>query len=312
MLLFAANRFVFGASNLAKFIRVSPLFIGLTVISIGNSMPELCITIISGLKKVPDLAVGTLVGSNIAHVSLVLGIAAIIKPFKVNKELGKADIFIFFITSAIATALLLNNELTTTKGILLIITFIASFSFIVKKEIKNFNRKHHNENIYIEFPKARINRNFSHIVISVFWLLFGIIALHFSSYYVIESAQQIAKLSGITNLSVGLLLLGIGTNLPELAVMFVSLYRNENDLALGGILGANIFGITCALGLSGIFFPAKLPEIFRIRDLTSMMLVTIIFSLFLLNRSKIISRLQGFILISLYACYLISTFIFPK
>ncbi len=275
-------------------------------------MPELCITIISGIKQVPELAVGTLVGSNIAHVSLVLGIAAIIKPFKINAGLQKSDIFIFFSTALIATLLLLNNELTPLKGIILLATFILAFTWIIIKEIKNIKNKNFVANIYIELPVNKINRNFSNILISILWLIFGIITLHISSYFVIESSQQIAKILGLTNLSVGLLLLGISTNLPELAIMIASIYNNERDLALGGVLGANIFGITFALGLSGILFPVKLPHIFRLRDLSSMMLITTLFSLFLLSPKKLISRFQGAILIALYLIYIISTFIYPN
>ncbi|MGI9214605.1 MAG: sodium:calcium antiporter [Gammaproteobacteria bacterium] len=299
---------MFGASNLVRYSKISPLFIGLSIISIGNSMPELCITIISGIKQVPELAVGTLVGSNIAHVSLVLGIAAIIKPFKINAALQKSDIFIFFSTSLIATLLLLNNELTPLKGIILLATFILAFTWIIIKEIKNIKNKNFVANIYIELPANKINLNFSNILISILWLIFGIITLHISSYFVIESAQQIAKIFALTNLSVGLLLLGIGTNLPELAIMIASIYNNERDLALGGVLGANIFGITFALGLSGILFPVKLPYIFRLRDLSSMMFITTIYSLFLLSPKKLISRFQGAVLIALYLIYIISIF----
>lgn len=279
-------------------------------------MPELCITIISGLKNVPEIAVGTLIGSNIAHVSLVLGVAAIIKPFKINPGLQKSDVFIFFSTSLIAALLLLNNELTVLKGIILLITFVLAFGWIILKEIKNIKNKNLVANTYIELPTNKFinktNQHFSNILISILWLVFGIIALHTSSDIVTKSAQEIAKIFEITNLSVGLLLLGIGTNLPELAIMLASVYNNERDLALGGVLGANIFGITFALGLSGALFPITLPNIFRLRDLTSMMFITTLFSLFLLNPKKLVSRFQGIVLIILYLIYIISTFIYPN
>lgn len=276
-------------------------------------MPEFCITIISGLKKVPEIAVGTLVGSNIAHVSLVLGIAAIIKPFKINNSLQKSDIFIFFATTFIAALLLLNNELTVIKGVILLITFLVTFTWIILKEIKNIKNKHLVANSYIELPANKINtRNFTNIMISILWLIFGIIILHTSSHIVIENAQKLANIFGITNLSVGLLILGIGTNLPELAIMLASIYNNERDLALGGVLGANIFGITFALGLSGVLFPIKLPEIFRLRDLSALMFITTLFSLFLLHPKKLLSRFQGMILIILYLIYITSTFIYTS
>lgn len=272
-------------------------------------MPELCITIISGIKKVPDIAVGTLIGSNIAHVSLVLGLAAIIKPFKINKTLKNSDVFMFFTTSGIASLLLWNNELTKLKGILLLLLFIATFSWIIVKEILFIQNQSPTKPIYIQYPTTKINHKFSNILISILWLIFGVIALHISSHFVVESAQNISIVLGITNLSVGLLLLGIGTNLPELAIMLASIYNNERDLALGGVLGANIVGITLALGLSGIISPTRLPDIFRERDLTSMMIITTIFSLLLLHRKKIISRIHGVILLILYGTYVASTFI---
>lgn len=310
MLLFAANRFIFGASNLAKYTKVSSLVIGLSLISIGNSMPELCITVISGIKKVPDIAVGTLIGSNIAHISLVLGLAAIIKPFKINKTLKNSDIFVFFATSGIASLLLLNNELTKLKGIILLLLFILTFSWILFQEIKFIKNKLSTQNIYVEYADPQITHKFSNIFISILWLIFGVIALHISSHFVVASAQSISTALNITNLSVGLLLLGIGTNLPELAIMLASIYNNERDLALGGVLGANIVGITLALGLSGIISPNKLPEIFKTRDLTSMMIITTILSLLLLSRKKIISRIHGIILLVLYGIYIASTFIY--
>ena len=310
-MLFAANRFIFGASNLAKYTKISPIVIGLSVISIGNSMPELCITIISSIKKIPDIAVGTLVGSNIAHVSLVPGIAALIQPFKINKGLKNYDVFIFFITSLAASLLLWNNQLTKLKAIVLFILFIAAFSWIIIKEIFIIKNKNSPEHLYVEYPQTKSAVNFTNILISILWLIFGIVTLHLSSHFVIESAQKISGFLGITNLAVGLLLLGVGTNLPELAIILTSIHNGERDLALGGILGANIVGITLALGISGIICPSKLPDIFRVRDLTSMMLVTTIFSLLLLSRKKIISRLHGAILLILYIAYIASTFILP-
>jgi cation:H+ antiporter len=270
-------------------------------------MPELYIAIISGIKKVPDIAVGALVGSNIAHISLVVGIAAIIKPFRINKGLKNSDVFIFFITSFIATLLLWNNQLTKIKGLILLLSFLAAFGWIIIKEVVTVKSKKSFRNIYIEYPFKRESTNLTNILISILWITFGIVALHISSHFVIESAQNISKLFGITNLSVGLLLLGLGTNLPELAIMLASIYNNERDLALGGVIGANIFGITFALGLSGIISPTKLPEVFNIRDLTSMMLLTIIFSLLLLNHRKIISRIHGVVLVILYVVYLTTT-----
>lgn len=272
-------------------------------------MPELCITIISSIKKVPDIAVGTLIGSNIAHVSLVPGIAALIQPFKINKGLTIYDVFIFFATSCIASLLLWNNELTKFKGIILILLFIAAFSWIIIKEIFIIKNKNSTEHIYVEYPKTKGSNNFSNILISILWLIFGIVTLHLSSHFVIESAQHISKFLGITNLAVGLLLLGLGTNLPELAIIITSIYNGERDLALGGILGANIVGITLALGLSGIICPSKLPAIFRERDLTSMMVITTIFSLLLLSRKKVISRTHGAIILILYFAYIASTFV---
>lgn len=281
-------------------------------------MPELYITVISSVKKIPELAIGTLVGSNIAHISLVPGIAAIIKPFKINKGLQKDDIFVFFITSLIASLLLLNNELTKAKAIVLLIVFLMSFSWIIIKELVAIKNQGVSKNIYIEIPITDNNQHDNHkkknylkILISIAWLIFGVIALHFSSNLVIDSAQKVSSYLNITNLAVGLLLLGIGTNLPELAVIITSIYNGERDLALGGILGANIIGITLALGISGIICPSKLPDIFRIRDLTGMMIATVLFSLILLNRRKVINRIHGIVLIFLYFAYTISTLVYP-
>ncbi len=275
-------------------------------------MPELCITLASAFKKVPDIAVGTLIGSNIAHISIVVGLAAIIKPFKINKSLKRSDVFIFFFTSLIPSLLLWNNELTKQKGIMFLLLFVAAFGWIGIQEffvIKN-TTPIPTENIYIQPPLTNRRPKFSTLLISILWLIFGVVTLHISSHFITESAQHISVLLGISNLSVGLLLLGIGTNLPELAIMIASIYNNERDLALGGILGANIVGITLALGLCGVLSPTKLPAIFSERDLTSMMLATIVFALLLLNTKKIISRLHGILLIIFYSIYITSTVIY--
>lgn len=307
LLIWSADLFVTGASATARNLGVSPLVIGLTVVGMGTSAPELLVSAIASLGGNPGLAVGNAIGSNITNIALVVGATAIIAPLWVHSSIIKREYPLLFIATLLAVLLLaFDNHLGLLDGILMILTLSAIMAWVVYRALQQSKQAQTSTDIDSltsefehEIPEGMAMQK------ALLLLLAGIILLLASSKLLVWGAVNIAGFFGVSDLVIGLTIVAIGTSLPELAASIVSARKGEHDIALGNIIGSNMFNILGVLGIAGLLQPALLDDGVLIRDLLIMVILTI--TLFIMayghKRKGYISRTKGASLLVIFAAY---------
>ncbi len=306
LLLKGADILVEGASSIAKRFKISKLIIGLTVVAIGTSLPELIIGIKSSLIGESDVIIGFIVGSNIFNILVILGICSIIAPIKFTKESKFIDIpislviiFTFFI---LANNSGIEKSITKPEGIILLILFLCFFSYTIF--IKKYGQ--------IVDPKVELisdEEEDQNIVKIIFFIISGIIALKFGGDFVVDNITEIIKNSGIDKRIFSLILISICTSLPELSTSFMASLKKEEEIAIGNIIGSNIFNISLILGLSSIISDVKYSVEYNV-DVMFMFISTVLLLIFpLLGKKNYISKRKGIGFILIYIVYMMSLFI---
>ncbi|MCF2947597.1 calcium/sodium antiporter [Paraglaciecola aquimarina] len=299
ILSWAADRFVFGASALAKNIGVSPMIIGLTIVAMGSSAPEIMVAATASLNGSTDTAVGNALGSNITNIALVLGITALLKPLTVASSTLKKEMPILLLVSALAVYFLSDQTLGKTEGIILIILFfsvIGGLTWMSLHMEKGDPLKSETED---EIPSGVPTSK------AILWLIVGIIVLPLSAHFMVNSAEIIARHFGMSELVIGLTIIAIGTSLPELAACIAGVLKNEDDLALGNIIGSNIFNILAVLAMPGLIAPGEIDINAANRDGYVMLGLTVLLIVFCFNfrGTRRINRYEAFCLFSCFIGY---------
>lgn len=304
-LLFSADRFVLGAASTAKHLGLPALLVGMLVIGFGTSAPEATVSAIAALQDNSALALGNAYGSNIANIGLILGLSALVSPIAVSSTVLRKELPLLLAATLLAVIQLQNKSLTRLEAWTLLLLF---FLLIVWMLYQGLRKKHdtlagdiNQELAARQMPLAR----------SVFWLILGLFLLVTSSRLLVWSAVQIAQGLGASDLLIGLSILALGTSLPELASSLLAIKRKEPDLALGNVLGSNLFNTLLVVGLSGAIQPVdSVTELFY-RDIPVMVLFT--GSLFFLGygfrSAGRINRLEGALLLSCYLGYILFLYI---
>jgi cation:H+ antiporter len=299
VLSWGADRFIFGASVLAKNIGVSPMIIGLTIVAMGSSAPEIMVAATASFNGNTDTAVGNALGSNITNIALVLGLTALLKPLSIASSTLKKEMPVLLLVSLLAVYFLSDYLLLKVEGIILITLFfvviggLTWMSFNMEKD--DLLRSETENEIPSGVPTSR----------AIIWLIVGMILLPLSAYFMVGSAEIIARHFGLSELVIGLTIIAIGTSLPELAACIAGVLKNEDDLALGNIIGSNIFNLLAVLAMPGLIAPGLVDENAATRDSYVMLGLTgllIIFS-FNLKGSRCINRVEGLCLIACFAAY---------
>jgi cation:H+ antiporter len=299
VLSWGADRFIFGASVLAKNIGVSPMIIGLTIVAMGSSAPEIMVAATASFNGNTDTAVGNALGSNITNIALVLGLTALLKPLSIASSTLKKEMPVLLLVSLLAVYFLSDYLLLKVEGIILITLFfvviggLTWMSFNMEKD--DLLRSETENEIPSGVPTSR----------AIIWLVVGMILLPLSAYFMVGSAEIIARHFGLSELVIGLTIIAIGTSLPELAACIAGVLKNEDDLALGNIIGSNIFNLLAVLAMPGLIAPGLVDENAATRDSYVMLGLTgllIIFS-FNLKGSRCINRVEGLCLIACFAAY---------
>ena len=238
-LVWSADRFVFGAAALARNFGVPTLIVGLTIVAMGSSAPEMMVAAQAAMANKTDTAVGNAVGSNIANILLVLGITALLRPLSVGSGILKREMPLLVIVSLGAWFIVSDNHFSRTEGIILFVAFIAFLAslFILTKRSGNQDDDPLIAEACDEVPNDVPTSK------ALLWLIVGMIVLPISSSYLIDAAVDIAKYFGMSDLLIGLTIIAVGTSLPELAACIAGVLKNEDDLAMGNIIGSNIFNI---------------------------------------------------------------------
>jgi cation:H+ antiporter len=299
-LIWSANHLVTGAASLAHRFRISPLIIGLTVVAISTSLPELIMSILSFMRDKNDLSVGNAIGANIANIGLVLGVTILIKPTALNYTTLKKAYPILVIAMLFAYSLILDGFLGKVDGCLLLIVCIAVISIFIylanQQPIKD---------PFFQGFKSAISSSRS-LTINITSILIGLIILPISSKYMISGIAELARGYGISELNIGLTIFAIGTTLPELATAITAALKGEEDIAIGTILGSNIYNLFVIIAFPALISPTKISTIILWRDMPVMISLTIL--LFFLNSQykKKLSPWHGGILLLVYCSYIIS------
>jgi cation:H+ antiporter len=299
VLSWGADRFVFGASVLAKNIGVSPMIIGLTIVAMGSSAPEIMIAATASFNGNIDTAVGNALGSNITNIALVLGLTALLKPLSIASSTLKKEMPVLLLVSLLAVYFLSDHLLLKIEGLILITLFFAvigGLTWVSFNMEKGDPLQPETEN---EIPSGVSTS------IAVMWLIVGMILLPTSAYFMVDSAEVIARYFGLSELVIGLTIIAIGTSLPELAACIAGVLKNEDDLALGNIIGSNIFNLLAVLAMPGLIAPGVIDENAATRDSYVMLGLTILLIVFSFNLkgSRCINRMEGMCLITCFCAY---------
>jgi cation:H+ antiporter len=304
VLVVGADWLVRGASSLAARMKVSPLVIGLTIVSFGTSAPELTVNIAAALNGSPDIAIGNVIGSNIANILLILGICAIISPLSVKsstvwKEIPLAALGMFLIFVMGNDALFDGvgfNALTRTDGIALMALMVIFMYYIfgMAKRDKMSVESAKDEGVKLYGTWA-----------SVGLIVVGLAALVAGGQLLVDAAVQIAKQAGLSESLIGLTIVGIGTSLPELATSVVATLKKQDDIAVGNIVGSNIFNVFWILGLSSVITELPFNTAASIDVLVGLGATIILMAVMFIGKKHKLTRLEGIIFLTIYAAYIL-------
>lgn len=310
LLVWSADRFVLGASGIALNFGVSPLIIGLTIVGFGTSAPEMIVSGVAAYEGTPNLAVGNALGSNITNIALVLGVTALVSPLMVNSKILKREYPIMFLIMIIVWALLWDGVLSHTDGYILILGMFALMTFITLMGIQESRHKKNNHTR----DEDPLEQDFADEIptdmstaMAFLWLLVGLVILLVSSRLLVWGAVNIAHEYHVSELVIGLTIVAIGTSLPELAASITSALKDEPEIAIGNIIGSNMFNLLGVLGIPGIMTGAILEPSVLDRDYPVMMVLSVLLFIFAYGfRGKgKINRLEGSLLLLCYIAYMV-------
>lgn len=299
--LYGADRMTEGAVALAKRIHIPEIVIGLTIVAIGTSAPELFVSTVSALNGTPDLAVGNVVGSNTFNTLLIAGAAAAVAPIDISRITVKRDLPLAALSSLLLIVLCLDSDISRTDALMLFAGFIIFMVITVMPAIKDHKGS--------EQPTAEAAKTDSEtakspysVMKAVGLIILGLALLVAGSNIFVDNASQLAVALGVSQAVVGLTIVAGGTSLPELATSVVAARKGQSAIAIGNVLGSNIFNILMILGITGIIQPMKIEGI-TIIDLATMLISIILLWLFSFTKLKV-QRWEGIVLLMIFAAYM--------
>ena len=302
ILIWGAERFVLGASATARNLGVPPLIVGLTVVGFGTSAPEMLVSGLAAWNGNPGISVGNALGSNIANIGLVIGATALVAPISVHSNTLRREFPLLFVFMTLALLLLIDGYLSLWDGIILIIGMFVMLFWItriaLRSRVTDPMQKEFAEEIPLHMPMWKAG----------LWLLLGLALLLLGSRLVVFGAVEIAHWLGISDLIIGLTVIAIGTSLPELAASIMCILKKEDDIAVGNVVGSNMFNLLAVMGIPGLIMPFQVPSEALSRDFVVMFGLTI--ALFAMsfglggNHGRI-TRLKGTALLVSFFAYML-------
>ena len=300
LLVWSSDKFILGASATAGALGVSPLMIGLTIVGFGTSAPEMLVSAVSAWNGNPGLAVGNALGSNIANIALILGASALIAPMVISSRIVKTEMPILFAVMLLVLYLMLDMGLSRAAGIILI---VAMFSVLGWTVFEGLRKREAQEQL-----EAQFEDEFESLPIkqAIGWVIIGLVLLVISSRIMVWGAVNIAEMMGISDLIIGLSIVAIGTSLPELGASFACMKKQEYDIAIGNVLGSNIFNSLGVLGIAAVIEPTNIEILVLYRD--QVLQFALILALFWvagqwkLGKGRVSPR-TGILFLTVYAAY---------
>jgi cation:H+ antiporter len=300
----AGEFLVKGASRIALRFKLTPLVVGLTIVSFGTSAPELFTSIQSALSGSPDMAMGNVIGSNICNLALILGLTTLLSPILINRDSIRIDWPVTMGSSVLLYLLVLENYLEKYEGILMLVVLVAYITYLIWK-----SRSQHNVEPEIDETDLKEAQKSSPIfwVKDTFYILLGFVGLYYGSEWFVGGSKVLFKDLGVEERVIGIMVLALGTSLPELVTSIVAALRGNTDLAIGNLMGSNIFNILSILGITSIIKPIQISQELKEYDLLWMLGITFIL-LPLMLASKKMGRWQGGVLLGMYSYYIFTIF----
>ncbi|MBM9606440.1 calcium/sodium antiporter [Desulfopila inferna] len=307
LLVWSADRFVEGSASTARYFGMPPLLIGMVVVGFGTSAPEMVVSALAAFDGSPGIALGNAYGSNIANIALILGVTALISPIMVHSRVLRKELPILALVTLLSIVLIADLDITRLDAVILLLVFGGLMAWTIYQGLR---RKTDSLAEEVEVATAEkvmpLNR-------AVFWLVVGLLMLIASSRILVWGAVEIAQVFGVSDMIIGLTIVAVGTSLPELASSVIAARKGEHDIALGNVIGSNLFNTLAVVGIAGTIHPLAVEPETLSRDIVVMGALTV--SLFLIGygfrgRQGRVNRLEGAALLLVYAGYtawLIST-----
>ncbi|MBA6414175.1 calcium/sodium antiporter [Parahaliea sp. F7430] len=312
LLLWSADKFVDSAASVAAYYGMPPLLIGMVILGFGTSAPEMLVSGIAAVQGNPGLALGNAYGSNITNIALVLGLTALISPIAVQSNILRKELPVLTAITGLAIFQLLDGELSRIDAIVLLLVFAALMSWTIFQGMRSPSDSFSQE-LEQDLPSRVMSQRSAWI-----WLIVGLLVLIASSRLLVWGAIDMAQAFGVSDLIIGLTVVAIGTSLPELMSSIIAARKGEHDMALGNVLGSNMFNTLAVVGIAGLIQPFAVEPVILSRDVMVMTALTV--SLFVIGYSfrpgsRRINRVEGAILLSsfcAYCSYLILTYLTPS
>jgi cation:H+ antiporter len=278
-----------GSVGIARCLAIPPLLIGLTVVGFGTSTPELLVSLDAALRGVPDIAVGNVVGSNIANILLIVGLTCLVWPIRVSGGTLRRDTAVMIGAALVLVPVFAFGEIGRLSGFLLI---AALAGYLLWSYLRPGDAPP--EEVGVQAPSSRL--------ISILWVVGGLVVLMFGARFLVDGSVSITRDFGVSEAFIGLTIVAVGTSLPELATSVIAAFRRQSEIAIGNIVGSNIFNVLGILGLTAVVAPIPVGERFLAFDLPVMIAVSLILTALLLTR-PIIGRCVGLAMLAAYAAY---------
>ena len=311
LLVWSADRFVEGAAATARYFSMPPLLIGMVVVGFGTSAPEMVVSALAAFQGSPGIALGNAYGSNIANIALILGITALISPIMVHSAVLRKELPILTLVTAGSVFLMADLMLSFSDAVMLLVLFAGLMGWTIMQGIRQKA-----DPLAAQVEAQTTDRTMS-LRRSIFWLAAGLVLLIASSRMLVWGAVKMARIFHVSDMVIGLTIVAVGTSLPELASSIIAARRGEHDIALGNVLGSNLFNTLAVVGIAGVIHPVGVEPATLSRDMAVMGVLTL--SLFVIGygfkgRQGRINRFEGAVLLAVYlgyTIYLLSTVIIP-
>ena len=297
LVLWGADRLTDGAVAVAEKMKMPQIVIGLTIVAMGTSMPEFCVSLVSALKGTTDLAVGNIVGSNIFNTLLIVGVSAWVAPMTILKSTVRKDIPFALFASVILLVMCLDDNISRLDAGILFVLFLV-FMYVTLKGAKTKD-----DDTTAKTDSIEDNKKPMAIWLSIVWIIVGLACLIGGSNLFVKGATKVAEHIGVSEAVIGLTIVAGGTSLPELATSVVSARKGNSGIAIGNVLGSNVFNILAILGVTGVITPMHLQGITML-DLSMMVVSTLLVWLFSFTKYKI-ARWEGIVLTIVFIGYMV-------
>jgi cation:H+ antiporter len=303
VLVISSDRFVDGAAATARYFGMPSLLIGMVIVGFGTSAPEIVVSTLAAIQGNPGLAIGNAYGSNVANIALILGLTALLNPVQVSSKILRKELPILTLITLLSVGLLLDLEFSSFDAAVLLLLLALLMVWTIFNGLKK-----EPDALAVEVDQA-VPKPLT-LKKALLFLVFGLLFLILSSRILVWGAVEIAQLFGVSDLVIGLTIVAVGTSLPELASSILAAKKGEHDIAMGNVIGSNLFNSTAVVGVAGAIKPFTIDGLVLRRDMLVMTLLTI--SLFIIgygfrkNRQGRVNRFEGAGLLIVYAIYTIS------